>query len=71
MTGRSGQAIAAPTATGKPWPIAPPVSGSQSCLGAPAVLGANVIPDVIASSETIAPSGRTAPIAWQTFSAVS
>ena len=39
ITGRSGQATAAPTATGSPCPIAPPVSVSQSCRGAPAVFG--------------------------------
>ena len=36
-TGRPGQAIAAPVASGRPWPMAPPVSVSQSCGGAPAV----------------------------------
>ena len=70
-TGRSGQATAAPTATGRPWPIAPPVSASTSCRGAPAVWAASVTPEVSASSETIALSGSTAPIAWQTLSAVS
>ena len=63
ITGRSGQAIAAPTATGSPWPMAPPVRVSQSCLGAPAVLAGKAAADVIASSERIAPSGRIAPIA--------
>ena len=37
ITGRSGQAIAAPSAIGSPSPIAPPVSASQSCRGAPEV----------------------------------
>ena len=37
MTRRSGQATAAPTATGRPWPMAPPVRHSQSWGGAPAV----------------------------------
>ena len=32
---RSGQATAAPVATGMPWPIAPPVSVSQSWRGRP------------------------------------
>ena len=63
MTDRSGQAIAAPTATGSPWPIAPPVSVSQSCLGEPAVFAGKVSAEVSASSERIAPSGRVAPIA--------
>ena len=63
MTGRSGHAIAAPTATGSPWPIAPPVRVSQSCLGAPAVLAGKAPAEVIASSERIAPSGNIAPIA--------
>jgi hypothetical protein len=31
ITLRSGAATAAPTATGIPWPIAPPVNDSQSC----------------------------------------
>jgi hypothetical protein len=46
MTGRSGEAIAAPTATGSPCPIAPPVSVSTSCRGAPAVWAASVTPEV-------------------------
>jgi hypothetical protein len=29
-TGRSGQAMAAPTAFGRPWPMAPPVSVIRS-----------------------------------------
>src|SRR6478672_1375694 len=70
-TGRSGHATAAPTATGRPCPIAPPVSASQSWRGAPAVWPASVTPDVCDSSETIAPSGSTAAIAWQALSAVS
>ena len=36
-TGRSGHATAAPTATGRPWPMAPPVRVSTSWRGAPAV----------------------------------
>ena len=35
MTLRSGQATAAPTATGAPKPIEPPMLFSQSCGGAP------------------------------------
>ena len=37
ITGRCGAAMAAPTATGRPWPIAPPVSVSTSCGGDAAV----------------------------------
>ena len=70
-TGRSGQAIAAPIATGSPWPMAPPVTVRTSWRGAPAVWAASVTPEVSASSETIAPSGRSAPTAWHTPSAVS
>src|SRR6516225_5968215 len=62
MTGRCGQAMAAPAASGSPWPIAPPVSVSQSCGGAPAVAAGRNRPDVTASSETIAPSGSSAPM---------
>ena len=70
-TWRSGQATAAPVATGMPWPIAPPVRHSQSCGGAPAVRpGANRL-DVLPSSDTIAPSGRRAATAWATLLAVS
>src|SRR3712207_8046318 len=36
-TFRSGQAIAAPVASGGPMPIAPPVTSSQSCGSAPCV----------------------------------
>ena len=50
-TGRSGQAIAAPVASGSPWPMAPPVSVSQSCGGAPAVAPGSHSPDVLASSD--------------------
>ena len=34
---RSGQATAAPVASGMPWPIAPPVRREPACGGAPAV----------------------------------
>ena len=37
-TGRFGRAMAAPTALGKPWPMAPPVSVMRSWRGAPAVI---------------------------------
>ena len=43
-TGRSGQASAAPVASGRPWPIAPPVRVSQSCGGAPAVAAGSAQP---------------------------
>ena len=36
-TGRSAAATAAPVATGRPWPMAPPVSVNQSCRGHPTV----------------------------------
>ncbi len=70
-TRRSGHATAAPTATGSPWPIAPPLRHSQSCGGAPAVNPAANRPDVLPSSDTIAPSGSSAPSAAHTASAVS
>ncbi len=37
ITLRCGHAMAAPTALGKPWPMAPPVRVSTSWRGAPAV----------------------------------
>jgi hypothetical protein len=61
-TGRSGQASAAPAASGRPWPIAPPVRVSQSCGGAPAVAAGSASPEVFASSQTIAFSGSRAPM---------
>ena len=70
-TGRSGQAMAAPTALGRPWPMAPPVSVMRSWRGAPAVKGASISPEVMASSMTMAFSGSRWPTALQTFSAVS
>src|ERR1700730_11452101 len=57
ITGRCGAAIAAPTATGRPWAIAPPVSVSTSCDGEPAVAAGKSGPLVLASSEMIAFSG--------------
>ena len=65
-TRRSGAATAAPTATGSPWPMAPPVRHSQSWGGEPAVAPGANRPDVFPSSETMAPSGSSAPRAWQT-----
>ena len=62
MTGRSGQATAAPAAIGRPCPIAPPVTVSQSCGGAPAVAPPSPSPEVFDSSLTMAPSGSSAPI---------
>jgi len=62
ITGRSGQATAAPIAIGSPCPIAPPVTVSQSCGGAPAVALPSPRPEVFDSSLTIAPSGSSAPI---------
>jgi len=59
---RPGLAVAAPVASGSPWPIAPPVRVSQSCGGAPAVAAGSHTPLVLASSETIAPPGSSAPI---------
>ncbi len=58
---RSGQATAAPVATGMPWPMAPPVRVSQSWGGHPAVAPATNSPAVLPSSETMAPSGSSAP----------
>ena len=46
---------------GSPSPIAPPVSASQSCRGAPEVSSASPTPEVSASSTTIARSGSSAP----------
>ena len=70
-TWRSGQATAAPVATGMPWPMAPPVRLSQSWGGAPAVAPGTKIPAVFPSSLTIAPSGSRAPTAAATVSASS
>ena len=59
-TFRSGQATAAPVATGIPWPMAPPVRQSQSWTGPPAVAPGMKIPEVLASSDTW-PLRATAP----------
>src|ERR1700757_5520318 len=57
---RSGQATAAPVATGMPMPIEPPIFESQS-WGAAARVGAKKPrPVVTASSTTIAFSGNSA-----------
>src|SRR6185437_8668988 len=71
MTLRSGQATAAPTATGPPKPIEPPMLFSQSCGGAPALNGKKPRPVVTDSSTTIAPSGIVAPSAWPRPSSVN
>ena len=70
-TGRSGQAIAAPIAFGRPCPIAPPVSVTRSCRGEPAVYFESMRPEVIASSMRMAFSCSRWPTALHTFSAVS
>ena len=56
-TFRSGQATAAPSASGNPCPIAPPVSVNQSCGAALLVMRKAPNPLVAPSSETMAPSG--------------
>jgi hypothetical protein len=61
ITGRSGQATAAPSAMGSPSPIAPPVRDSQSCRGPAEVISVRPAPEVSASSTTIAFSGSSAP----------
>ena len=71
ITGRCGQAIAAPTALGRPWPMAPPVSVMRSWRGQPAVITPSIRPLVMASSMTMARSGSNAPTALQTLGAVS
>ena len=71
MTLRSGHATAAPTATGPPKPIEPPMLFSQSCGGAPALNGKKPRPVVTNSSTTIAPSGIVAPSAWPRPSSVN
>ena len=60
---RSGQATAAPVASGRPLPMAPPVSASQSCGGAPTVAAAIAHAGGDDSSTTIAWSGIVAPTA--------
>lgn len=54
---RSGAATAAPMASGRPMPMAPPVRASTSCGRAVAVLAATPAPEVTASSQMMAPSG--------------
>src|SRR5215468_9459126 len=61
ITFRSGQATAAPVASGIPRPIEPPMLLSQSWGGAPAVMRKKPRPVVTDSSATMAPSGRSAP----------
>ena len=56
---------------GSPWPIAPPVSCSQSCGAQPGRRRRPEPPTVLASSDTIAPSGSSAPTACATVSPVS
>ena len=57
ITLRSGHAMAAPIATGMPYPMEPPQLLSQVCFGAPLVTGKKARPVVIDSSTTIASSG--------------
>ena len=57
---RLGQATAAPTAAGKPQPIAPPVMSMQSCGAACGRVLANWRPEVTASSTMMAFSGKVA-----------
>src|SRR5579883_1465852 len=71
MTLRSGQATAAPTATGAPKPIEPPMLFSQSCGGAPTENGKKPRPVVTDSSITVAPSGNVEPSAWPRPSSVN
>src|SRR5215470_11311374 len=63
ITLRSGQAIAAPVATGVENPIEPPMLVSQSCGCAPAVGAKKPRPTVTDSSTTIAFSGIAIAIA--------
>jgi len=59
---RPGLAMAAPVASGSPWPIAPPVRVSQVMRGVrPRWPAGSHTPLVLASSETIAPSGKQRP----------
>ena len=58
---RSGQATAAPVASGMPMPIDPPMLESQSCGAADLVGAKKPRPVVTASSTTIAFSGSSAP----------
>ena len=68
---RSGQATAAPVASGSPTPIAPPVSCSQSCGAHPAVAADMCTLLVFDSSLTIAPSGSVAATAAASVAPVS
>src|SRR6516165_8502241 len=63
ITLRSGQATAAPVATGVENPIEPPMFCSQSCGGAAAVGGKKPRPVVMDSSTTIAFSGMAQAMA--------
>ena len=60
-TGRSGHATAAPTASGMPMPIEPPMFCSQVCGCAWRVAGKKPRPVETPSSTTIAFSGISAP----------
>src|SRR3984893_10358950 len=60
----SGQATAAPVATGVENPIEPPMFCSQSCGAAAAVGGKKPRPVVIDSSTMLAFSGIAIAIAW-------
>ena len=71
ITGRLGQAMAAPTALGRPWPMAPPVSVIRSWRGQPAVITPSIRPEVMASSMRMAFSGSRWPTALHTLGAVS
>src|SRR5215211_7475560 len=70
-TFRSGQATAAPVASGSPIPMAPPVTSNQSCGGAPRVFEKNAALAVMASSTTTESSGSSAATAAAALSGVS
>ena len=70
-TGRSGQATAAPVASGRPTPIAPPVNCSQSCGAQPAVAAVMCTLLVLDSSHTIVPSRIVAATAAARLAPVS
>ena len=71
-TGRSGQATAAPMATGRPWPIAPPVSVQPVVRRrAGGAGGQRQRPRSATRRRRSRPRAAVAPIAWQTVSAVS
>ena len=69
-TRRSGQATAAPVASGIPSPIEPPMLDIQSCGIADLVGAKKPRPVVTASSATIALSGNRAPSDWPSASEV-